>query len=88
MNSRIAKANLDNESLTKLQADRAELVQSLSQCVRTAQELDDKAALLGVHIHTDSVNGQTTNLEAKAKLVSYPYNITMLSFNLIDSYNA
>lgn len=70
MNSRISKSDLDDDTLVKLQTDRSALVQSLSHCVHSAQELDDKVTALGVVVHADNVKSEAVDLESRAKLVS------------------
>ena len=77
LTSKASHADLDTETLTRLQSERADLVSTLNGCLESAQDLDDRVSALGVVVHTDSVSGPATELYDHTKKVKYVINIEM-----------
>lgn len=69
LNSRISLTDLDDESLTRIQADRAELTSTLNECLDRAQALDDRVSGLSVVVHTESQSGPAVELYDHTKKV-------------------
>lgn len=69
LSSRISLLDLDDESLTRLQGERADVASSLTHCLNTAQSLDDSVSNLGVVVHTDSQSGPAIELYDHTKKV-------------------
>ena len=75
LTSKASHADLDTETLTRLQSERADLVSTLNGCLESAQDLDDRVSALGVVVHTDSVSGPATELYDHTKKVKYVINV-------------
>lgn len=66
----ISLTELDDDSLSRVQAERAQLVTSLNDCLDRAQVLDDKVSALDVIVHTDDQSGPAVELYDHSKKVS------------------
>lgn len=70
LNSKISLADLDDQTLTRIQDERSELTSTLNECLNRAQTLDDKVSGLSVIVHTEKQSGPAVELYDHTKKVS------------------
>ncbi|XP_067943131.1 myosin heavy chain, skeletal muscle-like [Watersipora subatra] len=62
LNSKLSMTDLDNDSLTRIQAERAGVTSTLNKCLEQAQTLDDKVSGLEVVVRADTQTGPAVEL--------------------------
>lgn len=85
LTSKASHADLDTDTLTRLQSERADLVGTLNGCLESAQDLDDRVSALGVVVHTENVSGPATELYDHTKKVSLDIGALILYYILCPS---